>query len=447
MSGAPVTVAVIEHQFDFPGELLLATITEPSTLTDRQLTTTLTHAHRSLTRHKAAFILHLAEFDDRGLARAHGATTTADWAVRTHDLSRRTAYEYLQVGRSLRPFVLFTEAFAVGDLSYSKIRLLLQYATLDNESALLELALAHAITELESLLAGHDRVGGRRRKAGNRLSVTVEPDTGRLNFWGSLDPERGAEFLAALKAAELSPSGAAPEPEEGPDSSNTRFGAPVAATRIGAFITMFHITRTNATEAARTAPGAQVNIVIGPDDRAFLPTQPGAESGELLRSILNGFFSVQIRDARGRVLNLSRTSRLANAAQVKVLLTRWHFRCATPGCTCTRWLEFHHIHAWASGGATDLDNLIPLCPTHHAMISNGELAIVVDQRDPSLLRFRFPGGESYTSEDNRPPVLDRAMGQHADSYSHGPVPKGDEKLLDVWDHQDTFDDIIPGQTH
>ena len=426
---------------------MLATITEPSTLTDRQLTTTLTHAHRSLTRHKAAFILHLAEFDDRGLARAHGATTTADWAVRTHDLSRRTAYEYLQVGRALRPFVLFTEAFAVGDLSYSKIRLLLQYATLDNESALLELALAHAITELESLLAGHDRVGGRRRKAGNRLSVTVEPDTGRLNFWGSLDPERGAEFLAALKAAELSPSGAAPEPEEGPDSSNTRFGAPVAATRIGAFITMFHITRTNATEAARTAPGAQVNIVIGPDDRAFLPTQPGAESGELLRSILNGFFSVQIRDARGRVLNLSRTSRLANAAQVKVLLTRWHFRCATPGCTCTRWLEFHHIHAWASGGATDLDNLIPLCPTHHAMISNGELAIVVDQRDPSLLRFRFPGGESYTSEDNRPPVLDRAMGQHADSYSHGPVPKGDEKLLDVWDHQDTFDDIIPGQTH
>ena len=425
---------------------MLATITEPSTLTDRQLTTSITHAHLNLTRHKAAFILHLAEFDDRGLARTLGATTTADWAVRTQDLSRRTAYEYLQVGRALRPFILLTGAFTAGDISYSKVRLLLQYVTLNNELELLELARAHAITELEVLLAGHERVGGRPRKAGNRLSVAVDPESGRVNFWGSLDPERGAEFLAALKAAELSPAGDVPEPEPGPDSSNTRFGTPIAATRVGAFITMCHITRTNATEAARTAPGAQVNIVIGPDDRASLPTQPGAASGELLRSILNGFFAVQIRDARGRVLNLSRTSRLANAAQVKVLLTRWHYRCATPGCTCTRWLEFHHILAWASGGATDLDNLIPLCPTHHAMVSNGELVIVPDERDPSLLRFRFPGGESYTSVDSGPPMLDLAMGQHSDRYSHGPVPKGDEELLDVWEHQDTFDDVTPGHT-
>ena len=81
------------------------------------------------------------------------------------------------------------------------------------------------------------------------------------------------------------------------------------------------------------------------------------------------------------------------------------------------------------------------------MVSDGELVIVPDEVDPSLLRFRFPGGESYTSVDNRPATSDVAMGQHADRYSHGPVPKGDEELLDVWEHQDTFGDITPGQTH
>ncbi|HHU66380.1 hypothetical protein [Corynebacterium sp.] len=78
---------------------MLATITEPSALTDHQLTTSITHAHRNLTRNKAAFIIHLAEFDHRGLG---GSSGTASWAARTQDLSRRTVFEYLQVGRALR---------------------------------------------------------------------------------------------------------------------------------------------------------------------------------------------------------------------------------------------------------------------------------------------------------------------------------------------------------
>ncbi|AJE34364.1 hypothetical protein B842_12595 [Corynebacterium humireducens NBRC 106098 = DSM 45392] len=418
---------------------MLATITEPSTLTDRQLTTSITHAHRNLTRHKAAFILHLAEFDHRGLG---GSAGTVSWAVRTQDLSRRTAFEYLQVGRALRDFPLLAHHFSEGELSYSKVRLLLPLLTAENEAELVALALAHLFTELETLLAGHPRPNGRPRKARNRLSVTVDEDNGGLRFWGALDAERGAEFLAALKSAELALGG---QDSAGPDSSTTRFGVPTSTSLVGSLISLCHLARTNP-EAKTTAPGAQVNIIIDSDDRARIPGQPAATTPDLLRSILNGFLSLQIRDARGRILHLGRSSRLLNRAQEKALLTRWNHRCATPGCPCTRWLEFHHIVAWAAGGGTDLENLIPLCSTHHAMVSNGELVIVPDEVDPSLLRFRFPGGESYTSVDNGPAMLDLAMGQHADSYSHGPVPKGDEELLDVWEHQDTFDDITPVQT-
>ena len=423
---------------------MLATSIDLSRLDNHTLTDSITTANQSFTRHKATFITSVAEFDARDLARSHGATNTTSWMVRTQGMSRRAAQEYLSVGRKLREFFFLTEAFLRGDVTYSKVRLLLKYLTIDNEHALVELARTHTVTELESLLAGQPRVGGAKPRPANKLSVTVCPDTGQVKLWGVLDPEVGAEFLAGLKAAELA-AGAREENEEekeeepGPDSSNTRFGVPVATSMFAAFRHLINLARSNPT-AATTAPGAQVNIIVDADDTARLPSQPAAESRDLLRSIINGFLSVQIRGAGGRILNLGRTSRLVNAAQTKALLTRWNHRCATPGCNHTRWLQFHHIKDWASGGLTDLDNLIPLCPTHHTMITSGELTIVPDSIDPTLLRFRFPNGESWTSADHQPPIPDKFMGQHADNYFHGPVPHGDEHLLNTWEHPDTFAD-------
>ncbi|MDO5512499.1 HNH endonuclease signature motif containing protein [Corynebacterium sp.] len=419
---------------------MLATTTSFANLNDHDLTASITTATTSLTRYKAEFITAIAEFDDRTLARSLGAPSTTAWLVRTQGMSSRTAYEYLSVGRRLRPFYDLTGAFLDGDLSYSKVRLLLKYMTDENEQSLIALARAHTVPELEALLAGHSQVGGGNRKAKNRLSVTVCPDSGEVKLWGTLDPENGAELLAALKAAELANEEQAEV--EGPDSSTTRFGTPTSTGLLSSFLSLVRLARNNP-EAKTIAPGAQVNVIIDTHDHASLPTQPGAPAKDLLRSIINGFLSVQIRGSGGRILNLGRSSRLVTRAQEKVLLTRWKHRCAAPGCNHTRWLQFHHILDWASGGLTDLDNLIPLCSLHHAMISSGELVIVPDTVDPALLRFRFPGGESWTSVDNGPPVRDDAMGQHSDGYTHGPVPRGDEDLLDIWEHEDSFDDAVP----
>lgn len=30
--------------------------------------------------------------------------------------------------------------------------------------------------------------------------------------------------------------------------------------------------------------------------------------------------------------------------------------------------EVHHIHEWADGGTTDIDNLTLVCPSHHRLI-------------------------------------------------------------------------------
>lgn len=67
----------------------------------------------------------------------------------------------------------------------------------------------------------------------------------------------------------------------------------------------------------------------------------------------------------GEVLDLGRTTRLANRAQRRALRARYR-TCAWPGCrTPFDWCQIHHLRPWDPDGLTDLHNLLPLCTTHH----------------------------------------------------------------------------------
>lgn len=434
---------------------MLATIATLTDQSDTDLTADITEAHRQLTRHKARFIVTLAEFHARELASAHGAPNTAVWLQRTHGIARRTAYEYLGVGARLKKFPLLTQAFLDATLSYSLVRLLLRYMTPDNEEELLELARTHPFAELVLLLAGRDQPDA--RPTTNRISVVTDPDTGEVRIWGRLDPERGAEFMAALKISELANlidiDGVDEEVLEDPAAVEklveearapekparpSRFGPPPAATVFTAFMGLIHMVRSHPLSRVR-APGAEVNVLFTQDNRAFLPGHHGGRTGQLMRSVLNGSVRYHLLSRSGLSLKVTRATRLASQAQMKALLNAWGFQCAGPGCDHTRFLEFHHIVPWAEGGTTELANLIPLCSGCHALVSAGTMTVHIDS-DPGLIRFRFPDGESYTSENRQPAVTDEAMGQWRDRYFDGPVPRGDEDLLQVWEHEDSFDE-------
>lgn len=237
-------------------------------------------------------------------------------------------------------------------------------------------------------------------------------------------------------------------PADGPDTEEpgddngstavTRFGSPVADSLFTGFLGMINIVRTAPRSTVR-APGAELNILLGPDGRLVLPGHLNADAANLLRTILNGTARIHLLDRTGVHLRLSRSARTVSAGLEKALLARWGYQCATPACPHTRFLQFHHITAWADGGGTDPDNLIPLCSACHALVSAGRLTIHVDTVDPCLLRFRLPGGQSFTSVNRGLPERDSRLGWHADGYSDGPVPLGDESL--IIDHpEDSFDD-------
>jgi hypothetical protein len=69
----------------------------------------------------------------------------------------------------------------------------------------------------------------------------------------------------------------------------------------------------------------------------------------------------------GAVLALGRRRRRPSAAIRRAARERDHGRCRFPGCESRR-VDLHHIVYWASGGRTDLANLVSLCPWHHTVV-------------------------------------------------------------------------------
>lgn len=87
----------------------------------------------------------------------------------------------------------------------------------------------------------------------------------------------------------------------------------------------------------------------------------------------NGLEAAVFHPQEGPV-NLYRTQRLANQKQ-RDLLRATLTACPVPGCRCAADLcEAHHIKAWKHGGATNLDNLSPLCRYHNRTNDDGDSA-------------------------------------------------------------------------
>ena len=94
-------------------------------------------------------------------------------------------------------------------------------------------------------------------------------------------------------------------------------------------------------------------------------------------------------------LNLGRTTRLVNRAQRRAL--RGLYRgCAIPGCTVAYdRCKLHHLIWWRNGGATDLDNLLPLCSKHHDKIHHDGWVIALGPHRE--LTLRLPDGTIHNT--------------------------------------------------
>jgi hypothetical protein len=76
----------------------------------------------------------------------------------------------------------------------------------------------------------------------------------------------------------------------------------------------------------------------------------------------------------GQPIGAGRSTRLINR-QLRRALEYRDRCCAVPGCGATRGLHAHHIRHWEDGGATELANLVLVCPYHHRLHHRGVITI------------------------------------------------------------------------
>jgi hypothetical protein len=95
------------------------------------------------------------------------------------------------------------------------------------------------------------------------------------------------------------------------------------------------------------------------------------------------------------MLDLGRTTRLANRAQRRAL-RGLYATCAIPGC-CVRYTrtKLHHVISWRHGGRTDLNNLLPVCEHHQQNIHND--AWLVSLGPNRQLTIQLPDSQVMTT--------------------------------------------------
>jgi len=388
--------------------------------------------------HRADMLDALGQLDEEDIAEQRGEFSTATWLKRELNLPPSTAYEYLRVARGLRRFRLLYETFRSGVMPYNTMRFLLKFMDEENEEELIDLALIHAFSELERILAGTDTADENEPEE-PFVKADFRAD-GMMDFRALLPAVRGQALLTALKVAQLASYCAElPNSEElaDPDKLDefiaaaeaeaescppdftadapkprktkldmesilrppSRFGPPEKKDLYPAFIAMMDMVRGNPTSPLRS-PGAHVNIVLTEDGGAWMPENTSARSQEVRSYIANATLRLHLLDKKGLTINVGRAQRFATDAQVLALLTAWGHQCAMPGCSHRRFIEIHHIKEWEDGGATNMDNLIPLCSSCHSKISHGLAHIQAHGPD---LYFRLKDGTQYVSRNRSLP--------------------------------------------
>jgi hypothetical protein len=325
----------------------------------------------------------IRRFDELDGWYEQGAQSCAHWLTWRVGLDRGAAREKVRVARALGALPKIDEAFAAGQLSYSKVRALTRVATTANEERMLEVALAATGAQLERICAGfrqatemeveasRDRYV-RGRALGNglvKLEIVVSPDEADLILKAI---EHARERLSPPKEASSRPS----------RTGTTTKAALPRPSSADAIVCMAAAQLAGGASAAAPAPD-RCQVVVHVDReltdsdstlRASLEDGTHVSAETLRRVACDGGVVTAAVDQEGAVLDVGRRTRSIPTAIRRALWIRDQ-GCRFPGCTNDRFLHGHHIEHWLHGGRTSLDNLVMLCSFHHRQIHEGGFSI------------------------------------------------------------------------
>lgn len=225
--------------------------------------------------------------------------------------------------------------------------------------------------------------------------VGYDNTTGMYKLWCQLDVERGAAIAAVIQAQieAIIAAGQA-------GGMNRRQLVAEAIYRL--------LTRpTTIVDGDDDAPAVMPEVLYivdhetllhGPHEHSVCESNDGAPVPVGLVRSLCGMATITaaVAGADGRTLAVGRCARLANREQRRALRAMYRHciypRCRVPFPSC----HIHHIEFFDDGGLTDLDNLAPVCFTHHHLIHDGGWRLTIDPQR-TLRWYRPDGTIAHTS--------------------------------------------------
>jgi 5-methylcytosine-specific restriction endonuclease McrA len=325
----------------------------------------------------------VGEVDRRGDWTESGSGSCAEWLAWRCAVSPRAAREHVRVARRLPELPLIRAAFAGGELSYAKVRPLTRVADAKTEPELLTLARAMTASQLERAVRAYRRVTtdvARDQQERAHLGVFWN-SRGSLEIHGELASEDGALLLRALEAMRDSTWRGSAEPRPARQASNAEALVAIAEASLSG--------------PAEARPGGErYQVVVHADESALADDRDGACELEDGSAIAPETARRLACDAS--VVKHGRKTRTIPPAIRRALRSRDR-GCRFPGCENRRFLDAHHIHHWAKGGPTTVDNLLLLCRRHHRSVHEG------DHRVDEHGRFYNRWGEEISAAPPLPP--------------------------------------------
>ncbi|NNF13329.1 MAG: DUF222 domain-containing protein, partial [Gemmatimonadetes bacterium] len=415
-----------------PGQGAAATLADASTVEAEARAARVDRVavlYAQITSATREFLRAVAECDRHGDWSVEGFGSCAEWLAWRVGLQRNAANERVRVARALEHLPQTSEAMAVGELSFSKVRALTRVATPESEGELLELARTGSTAHLERVVRAwktltRDGEAKRERVLHRTRRFSVVPDgDGMYVVRGRLTPEVAAVLLRAVEAASDALFEAASEEERGEvDPAQRRVdalglvaeralaagmgfeAAPVSGSRAERYQVLLHVeretlkeetepgmseledgTRVSAETARRLACDASVvTVTRGRDDGGVVAASPVLGGGAV---------------APSPVLDVGRRKRSVTPSLRRALDARDR-GCRFPGCGC-RFTDAHHIEHWADGGETKLSNLVLLCRRHHRRVHEGGWRVCSDVHGTQIVFFT-PAGRALAAA---PPLV------------------------------------------
>ncbi|WP_136625632.1 HNH endonuclease signature motif containing protein, partial [Mycobacterium innocens] len=312
-----------------------------------------------------------AEMDRDGLCGATGARSVAALVAWKLGVSSGNAHTISTVARRLEEFPRCAAGMRAGWLSLDQLGVIAARAGQGSDEHYAQLARVATVNQLRTAVKLEPRPEPDPRPQ-PQPSIT-KTSTEEFSCWRiKLPHDDAAKFDAALAShREALIAECKQDHGTGQGASDQR---PPLPTTVEAFMRLVE-TGWDA-EVARRPHGQHTTVVVHLD---VAQRAAALHLGPLLSDAERRYLSCDATgevwfERDGQVIGSGRATRVINRRLRRALEHRDR-TCAVPGCNATRGLHAHHLRHWEDGGATELANLVLLCPYHHRLHHRGLITI------------------------------------------------------------------------